>query len=311
MASLSQPTSSPLPGHIAAWAARTDEALVRFLNARNLPPTLDAAIRYALLGGGKRLRPILAMASAQAVGAPPESAIPAAAAIELVHAFSLAHDDLPAIDNDDLRRGRPTLHRHAGEAVAILAGDAMLALAFEALAPPDTPSALAADLTRELAQATTAMIAGQVLDTTGNEPAHEASSPEAQEDRLRRIHHGKTGALFVAACRMGARCGLAITPRPDANAYLDAITRYAQDVGLMFQIVDDLLDVEQPAEKVGKRTGKDAESGKLTFPGLWGTAQSRREVERLAASCVQAIERLGTEAEALRRVAAFLATRSA
>ncbi len=310
---MSQPrqteASSPdLPGQASSWIADVDAHLVAMLDRRALPGDLDAAVRYALLGGGKRLRPLLAMASAQAVGANPASALPAAASVELVHAFSLVHDDLPAIDNDDLRRGRPTLHRHAGEAMAILAGDALLSLAFEAAAPPQIPDPLAANLTRELATATTAMIAGQVLDSFGDRaPANHAS----REARLLRIHEGKTAALFIAACRMGAMCGLSTSPHRDADDFLVAITAFARDIGLMFQVVDDLLDVEQPTDKVGKQTGKDAKAGKLTFPGLWGIERSRAEVERLAASSVQAVAKLGAQGDSLRAIAIFLASRTA
>lgn len=299
--------SQALPDSVSCWPAMVDAAMAEMIDQRCLPPGLDQAVRYALLGGGKRLRPILAMASAQAMGASPHVALRPAAAVEFVHAFSLVHDDLPAIDNDDLRRGRPTLHKHAGEAMAILAGDALLALAFVVLSDPEMEPKIAARLSHELAVATTQMIAGEAVDTLG-----EACEPHAADaaDRLLNLHRRKTGALIAAACRMGAICAVGAEPSPHHHTNLNAITRYAHDVGLMFQIVDDLLDVEQSSERVGKRTGKDARAGKLTFPGLWGVAHSRAQVERLELSCVAALTPLGPPADTLSALAHHLARRT-
>jgi geranylgeranyl pyrophosphate synthase len=240
------------------------------------------------LGGGKRLRPVLAWRSCEAVGGKGEVSLAAGAAVELVHAFSLVHDDLPAMDDDDLRRGRPTLHIKSGEAMAILAGDAMLALAFELIVDRVKGAELAFFMVRELSQATAGMIAGQVYDSLGGLPE---GMPGIE--RLNLIHGNKTGALIRAACRMGAMCGGA-----DAKA-LDAVTRYAEAVGLMFQIVDDLLDSEGTPEQTGKRTRKDAAAGKLTFPGLIGGEASRGEVSRLEAEARKAAEILGPAARGL------------
>jgi geranylgeranyl diphosphate synthase type II len=250
-----------------------------------------------LLGGGKRLRPVLAWQSCVAAGGAGEDSLPAGAAVELVHAFSLVHDDLPSMDDDDLRRGKPTLHIHAGEAMAILAGDAMLAMAFGLLRERASP-ALAAALVRELADATMRMISGQVYDTLGGFPV---GPSEAQ--RLELVHVNKTGALIRAGCRMGVLCG------GGAATALDAATRYAESLGLMFQIVDDLLDVEGTPEQTGKRTRKDRDAGKLTYPGLLGVEGSRHEIQRLLGEAVAAVEPLGPRAEALRELARMMAER--
>lgn len=267
--------------------------------ARDLPAGLVDAIRYALLGGGKRLRPLLAWHAAIAAGGAGERSLPAGVAVEFVHAFSLIHDDLPALDNDDVRRGRPTLHRHAGEAMAILAGDALLALAFGVLAN-ESPTPLAQPLCAELTTGTSAMIAGQVYDTLGGIPAG-IQGPQ----RVRLVHRNKTGALIRAACRMGAMLG-----GVDAGPRLDAITAFGDAVGLMFQIVDDLIDVEQPAEHVGKRTGKDAPAGKLTYPSVLGVEGSRREVARLEREAHEALAPLGPTAGGLAELCKTMATRT-
>lgn len=267
------------------------------------PPPLRDAMRYAVLSGGKRLRPILSWHACVACGgriAQPDDAdredlLRAAAALEMVHAFSLVHDDLPALDNDDLRRGRPTLHRHAGEGMAILAGDALLSHAFCVLAGLTT--ARRGEACALLADAAWRMVRGQVLDTCGGD-----GTPEA--DLVHAIHAQKTGALLVAACRLGALCAGA-----DA-ASTDAVTRYAERAGLMFQIVDDLLDVEQSAEQAGKRTGKDAHAGKVTYPGVFGVESSRARVEALRTEAIAALAPLGARAENLRTLADLLASRT-
>ncbi len=287
-----------LPEDLVRSASRVDAALETLIDGLRLPPNLVGAIRHGVVGGGKRTRPALVLRSCEAVGGAAETAIPAAMAIELVHCFSLVHDDLPAMDDDDLRRGRPTVHVAFGEAMAILAGDAMMSLAFELLGRDADPSAASA-LVRELSEATTAMIAGQVYDTLGGFP-EDADDAE----RLDLIHHNKTGALLRAACRMGAICGGA------SEAQLEALTRYGEAVGLMFQVVDDLLDIEQTAEHTGKRTGKDAGAGKLTWPSVRGAEASRRQVETLRLEGRAAIEDLGDKAGPLRSLCDFLAVRT-
>ncbi len=254
---------------------------------------------------------MLAWHACAACGAHPEASLAPGAAIELVHAFSLVHDDLPAMDDDDLRRGKPTLHVHAGEAMAILAGDAMLALAFGLLAEHSDPPALAPLLTRELAHASAAMIAGQVHDTLGGLP--EGLDARA---RLETIHRNKTGALLRASCRMGALAGLGARSGDAFNAAhaqnapeLAALTTFGEVIGLMFQIVDDLLDATGTSEQTGKRTRKDADAGKLTYPGVLGVEGSRMEVARLLSQAERALEPLGSNASTLVELARFVAQR--
>jgi len=253
-----------------ALAERIDSAIAASLAARPLGSALDDALAYAPLGAGKRLRPALVLLSARACGAAEEIALPAAVAIELVHCFSLVHDDLPAMDDDDLRRGRPTLHIRSGEATALLAGDALLVRAFGVLAAAPLPGDVTARLCHELAEATTHMIEGQMLDTVGGVPAH---LPPAEQLRL--IHGGKTGALIRAACRMG---GIAAGAGEEAIAALD---RYGRAVGMLFQVVDDLIDETQTSDHVGKRTGKDRDRGRLTWPGALGLEETRRVIASL------------------------------
>ena len=277
---------------------RIDSTLRSFVTSRALPASLIDAISYALFGGGKRVRPVLCLRACDVVGGTVDAALPDACAIELIHTFSLVHDDLPAMDDDDLRRGRPTLHKHTNEAMAILAGDAMTALAFEIIAEQVKDAATAHQLTLELSTATNAMIAGQVYDTMGGQdPALEPI------DQLRQTHRNKTGALLRASVRMGAITGNA------SDKQLDNLSHYADAIGLMFQAVDDLLDVTQSAEKMGKATGKDAEQGKLTYPGLLGVAGTRAEIEKLLAQALDALSGFDAKADPLRDMAKKLATR--
>lgn len=267
------------------------------------PGNLSEALRYALLGGGKRVRPLLVWHSCGAAGGDPEKSLPACAAVELVHAFSLVHDDLPALDNDDLRRGRATLHRHAGEAMALLAGDALLLHAFRVLLSQGSPGVRAA-LMSTLAEATWKMVAGQVYDTVGGFAEFEAAS-----DRVRRIHELKTGALIEGACRMGALS--AGTPAgAAAEASFDAIAAFGRAAGLMFQIVDDILDVTQPTLHAGKRTGKDREAGKLTYPGVFGLEGSKAQARALREQALAAIAPLGERGAGLRDLCDWMADRT-
>ena len=280
---------------------RTVETLALDYLARcDMPANLRDAIEYALLGGGKRLRPVLVLWSCAAVGGEVENrhAHAAAAAVEMIHAFSLVHDDLPAMDDDDLRRGRPTLHKKAGEAMAILAGDAMMPLAISLITSEISPASLACRLIEELCQATNDMISGQVYDTM---PRFDPGTTSA--DQLTLIHRNKTGSLLRASCRMGGLCGKATAQQ------LDALERYAQSTGLMFQIVDDLLDVTATVDQVGKAVNKDADRGKLTYPGVFGIDASRAEVQRLRNEAVAALAPLGRPAEPLRQLCDFLTTR--
>jgi geranylgeranyl diphosphate synthase type II len=270
-----------------------------WLDRRPMPDNLREAVRYALLGPGKRMRPILAIRCCEAVGGRGEEAMAPAAAVEMIHAFSLVHDDLPALDDDDLRRGRPTLHRHAGEAMAILAGDALMGFAVEVITGSMRPPELAARVSHELIAGCNGMIAGQVHDTL---PDFDES--ESPLERLQTIHRNKTGALIRAACRMGALCG-----RADEDQ-LQRITRYGEAIGLMFQVVDDLLDVTQMTSHLGKTAGKDADQGKITYPGLLGLDDSRAEVERLRDEALSAIDPFGERGAHLGSLCEFLSTRT-
>lgn len=262
----------------------------------SLVDNLRHAVNYALLGGGKRLRPLLTLVCAEVSGGRRADALDAAAAVEMVHAFSLVHDDLPALDNDRMRRGRATLHVACGEAMAILAGDALLSLAFETAARSSRhPDRLVA----ELATATTAMINGQVLDTLGGFRAE-----LAREDRVYEVHRNKTGALIRASCRMGA-IGVS-APAPT----IELISRWGDAIGLMFQVVDDLIDETQSAEHAGKAVGKDRAAGKLTWPAVHGLEATRLEIERLAGEASRIVEPLGADAAPLREISEYLATRT-
>ncbi len=265
------------------------------------PPKLLDAIEYSLLAGGKRLRPALVVESARACSgeAPTRDVITAAGAIEMIHTFSLVHDDLPAMDNDDLRRGRPTNHKVFGEAHAILAGDSMMTMAFELLtALEDVP--LGNRLVAELARAAgpDGMIGGQVLDIDGE-------GMQLSLDELKQMHRFKTGALLRCACRMGAMCGKASAEQ------LQKLTEFGQHLGLAFQIVDDILDVTSTAEVMGKATGKDAERGKNTFPGLMGLEKSQSEAARHAQGAIDALADFSESADRLRVLARFVTERRA
>jgi geranylgeranyl diphosphate synthase type II len=261
---------------------------------------LIESIEYSLLAGGKRLRPALVIESWRACGGAEESsgaALAGAGAVELVHTFSLVHDDLPAMDDDDLRRGRPTNHKVFGEAMAILAGDAMLTMAFDVIAR-HAPPLVAATMIRELANATgpQGMIGGQVLDM-------QSENQSLALKQLQDIHRRKTAALLVAACRLGAiAAGAATEP-------LDALTTYARHLGLAFQIVDDLLDVTSTPEQLGKATRKDQAKGKNTYPALLGIEGSRQEAQRQLERAVASIQLFSVRSSPLSELAQFAVRR--
>jgi geranylgeranyl diphosphate synthase, type II len=273
-----------------------EHALRGFLAEQTIPENLRAACLHAVLAGGKRLRPILVLESALAAGGTVAGAMPAAIAIEFVHAFSLVHDDLPALDNDTMRRGKPTCHVAFGEAMAILAGDCLLALAPVAAA---RAAHNASEIQRELMSGTVRMIAGQVYDTLQGFP-----SGLGDGQKLELVHHNKTGALLEASCRMGALAAGA------DEATIARLTAFGRATGLMFQIVDDLIDATQTAEHAGKATGKDAEAGKLTYPVVHGIDGSRREIARLRSEASEAIAPLGAKADRLAQLLEFLASRT-
>ncbi len=290
-----------LKDYLARQRERVDAALDRGVPVETTPPeTIHRAMRYSLFAGGKRIRPILCMAAADAVSDATRGVEDAACSLELIHTYSLIHDDLPALDNDDLRRGRPTSHKVFGEAMAILAGDSLLTLAFEVLARLDTvDSGRKTRLVEELATAAGTvggMIAGQVHDLEG-----EGQPPTAQ--LLETIHRAKTGALLRASVRMGAVWAGA------GDDEFEALSRYGEHAGLAFQIVDDLLDVEQSSDALGKTAGKDAAQHKITFPAVYGLERSHQMAERELAACHEALAPFGDRARWLRELADLIVHR--
>lgn len=278
-----------------AWRTRIDAALEAALALPASPePRLAEGMRHAVLLGGKRMRPLLVHAAGHACGADHEALDAPAAAIELVHAYSLVHDDLPAMDDDDLRRGQPTVHVAFGEATAILVGDALQALAFQVLAEAPLPDGRRVAMLRELASAAGAagMCGGQALDLAAT-----GTGAASGLDVLERLHALKTGALIRAAVRLGA---IAAGAGRDASARLDA---YADALGLAFQIRDDLLDVEGESEALGKTVGKDAAQDKATFPALIGLEASRERLRALSHAMEQALAGFGDDAGPLRTLA--------
>jgi geranylgeranyl diphosphate synthase type II len=259
-------------------------------------------MRYSVLGGGKRIRPILAIASFEAVGGETEAILPFACALEMVHAYSLIHDDLPAMDNDNIRRGRPTTHRVFGEAIAILAGDALLTEAFQTMSrgalDHDIDAALAIDIVREISFAAGAkgMVAGQVVDM-------ESEGREVNLPTVEYIHTHKTGALILASVRTGAKLGQA------SSDQLGAITRYGERIGLAFQIVDDVLNLTGQKSELGKNVRSDEARKKATYPALVGVVESKRLAEGLLVEAIASIKILGKNADPLRGIAQYLIRR--
>ncbi len=282
--------------------ARVDAALDRWAPPEPMPPeAIHRAMRYSLFAGGKRIRPVLCMAAAEAVTDQPRGIEDAACSLELVHTYSLIHDDLPALDNDDLRRGRPTSHKVFGEAIAILAGDALLTLAFHVLSQlqaidPERRLRLIQELSTA-AGTVGGMIAGQVHDLEG-----EGKTPEPK--LLEAIHRAKTGALLRASLRMGAIYAGA------SDQQLEALSCFGSHIGLAFQIVDDLLDVEGSSEVLGKTAGKDAARRKITFPAVYGLERSHEMAEQELARARAALEIFGDRALRLRELADLIVHRN-
>ncbi len=266
------------------------------------PSSIHKAMRYSLFAGGKRIRPILAIAAADAIPSAPDGVVDAAITLELIHTYSLIHDDLPALDNDDLRRGNPTCHKVFGEAMAILAGDALLTLAFEVLSrlkgiPAERKNLLVEELARA-AGTVGGMIGGQVNDIEGE---RRPATPEL----LEAIHSAKTGALLRSSVRMGAIYAGA------SPAELTALSRYGKHVGLAFQIVDDVLDVEESSEALGKTAGKDQAQQKITFPAVYGRERSREMAEEERRAAHDALRPFGDRAGMLGQLADFVVYRKA
>jgi geranylgeranyl diphosphate synthase type II len=296
--------SGGFESYLVERARAVDQALERFLPAETrAPETIQKAMRYSVFAGGKRLRPVLVIAGAEAVGGRMDDVMPTACALELIHTYSLIHDDLPAMDNDDFRRGRPTSHKVFGEAMAILAGDGLLTHAFRLLADnwrPGMDGAVLRDVLVDVADAagTDGMVGGQVADL-------EAEGRRIGADMLDYIHLHKTAALIRTSIRVGARLSGATADQ------LRALAVAGGDLGLAFQIVDDILDVTGTTEQLGKTAGKDQAQQKATYPALHGLDASRARAKQLVGEALAALAPLGPAAEPLRALAHFILERKA
>ena len=282
-----------------------DSALERYLPKKEeFTSNLHKAIQHSLFAGGKRIRPILSIASYEAVGGKGERILPFACALEMIHTYSLIHDDLPAIDNDDYRRGKPTCHKVFGEAIAILAGDGLLTEAFRLMTnqPAEdhhsSDGGVILDLVNEVARAAgvLGMVGGQVVDVESEGKAVDLST-------VQYIHSHKTGAMILASVRVGAKLGGA------KGEILNALTRYGESLGLEFQIADDILNVEGKAALMGKKTGSDLSRGKATYPSVLGVEESRKKGRELVELSVDALKQFGPEADPLREIARFVMAR--
>jgi len=286
--------------YLAHQQRRIDAELDRLLPPLDeAPQTIHRAMRYSVFAGGKRIRPILCMEAANTIRDTPEGIEAAACALELIHTYSLIHDDLPALDNDDYRRGKLTSHKMFGEAIAILAGDALLTLSFQVLASIEAPRS-----TRMIAELATAagtvngMIAGQVVDL-------ESQGKAPDEELLESIHRAKTGALLRASLRLGAIFAGA------GESQYNALSHYGEHIGLAFQIVDDILDVEESSEALGKTAGKDARQNKITFPAIHGLERSRQMAEQECSRAHDTLEPFGGRAQRLHELADLIVQRKA
>ncbi len=290
-------TSMDLKTYLTQQQQRIEKALEHFLPAENSQPqTLHKSLRYSVLASGKRLRPILTLASAEAVGGDSEAVLPTACALECIHVFSLIHDDLPCMDNDDYRRGRLTNHKVYGEAMALLAGDALLALAFQLIAEnvSRVPAERILPTLRLVAEAsgTWGMVGGQVVDM-------ESQGQEVTPETLHYIHAHKTGALLTASVKAGAMLAGG-TP-----AQIENLTRYGAHIGLAFQIADDILDITGDQDKLGKPVGSDEERDKATYPRLYGLEESRRKAHAEVEAALETLAHFDERADPLRAVARY------
>ncbi|HEY3306864.1 MAG TPA: farnesyl diphosphate synthase [Desulfuromonadaceae bacterium] len=293
-----------LKTYLKTQCARVDAALDNFLpKETDLPFSLHKAMRYSVFAGGKRVRPILMLAACQAVGGDTERALPAACAMEMIHTYSLIHDDLPAMDDDDFRRGNPTNHKVFGEAIAILAGDGLLTEAFKLISDPlfasDVPAAARLAVIHEIATCAGSygMVGGQVVDME-SEGNKDIDLPTVQY-----IHTHKTGALIKASVKAGALLGGA------DELKLVAITRYGEAAGLAFQIADDILDIEGTTEEIGKDAGSDEARGKATYPAVMGLPAAKQEAQAMMDEAFRALEIFGAEADPLREIATYIVNR--
>jgi geranylgeranyl diphosphate synthase type II len=289
--------------YLARRAAEVNQWLDRLVPSEETPPRkLHQAMRYSLLAGGKRLRPVLTIATGEACGADTDDLMPAACAIEMIHTYSLIHDDLPAMDNDDLRRGRPTCHKAFGEAVAILAGDALLTQAFRVLSS-DSPNRNADRQVRVIREVATAsgtvdaLIGGQMADI-------ESEGKEVDDPTLEYIHRSKTGAMITASVVVG---GLIAGADEDQ---IDKLRKYGKSIGLAFQIADDILDVTSTSEQLGKTPGKDQAANKATYPAIHGMATSKARARELVDEALEVVFTLGLKTRILEDIARFIIARS-
>lgn len=289
-----------LKTYLKTTATEVDAAMDAFLpKAKERPATIHAAMRYSVFAGGKRLRPVLCLAAAEACDDETSNALAPACAVELMHTYSLVHDDLPAMDDDDLRRGRPTCHKVYGEGMAVLCGDALLTEAFIVLAKaPTTKRYGTRELIAELAETggSRKLIGGQVMDLEGE-------GKKLTKRDLVRIHEAKTAALLTTALRLG---GMSANATP---AKLDALTRFGHALGLAFQVIDDILDVTQSTEVLGKTAGKDEAVEKSTYPAILGLEASRKEAAKLTNAAMEALKPFGKKAFRLEEIAAHLLKR--
>ena len=293
-----------LKAYLAERQQRVDQALARFLPAEDtLPASLHKAMRYSVFAGGKRVRPVLMIAACEAVGGDSSLVLPAACAMEMIHTYSLIHDDLPAMDDDDFRRGRPTNHKVFGEATAILAGDGLLTEAFVLLSNPEVQGAIPAEVTRQVIHTlarcagSLGMVGGQVVDM-------ESEGKQIDLPTLEYIHTHKTGALILAAIQCGALIGGA------SAEDFRSLSRYGEAAGLAFQVADDILDVVGVQAELGKDVGSDEARGKATYVALLGLETARERAIELRDLAVSALEPLGAPAEPLRQIAHYIVNRS-
>jgi len=292
-----------IKSYLAKKKAIVDKALDKLVPpAKTFPASVHEAMRYSLFAGGKRVRPILAIAAAEALGAKTSDLLPLAGSLELIHTYSLIHDDLPAMDDDDCRRGRPTCHKVYGEAIAILAGDGLLNMAFEVLSDPRRTKAVSANRLLSIiseigaASGVHGMVGGQAVDM-------ESEGKDIDFPTLEYIHTHKTGALIRASVRVGALYAKA------SEKSLKALTRYGERVGLAFQIADDILDITGKEDEIGKDVGSDLKKGKKTFPGFYGLEGSRLRANEVADKAIHSLRDFDRKADPLRELAKYIVNR--
>ena len=293
-----------LKAYLKTHQERVDAALSRYLpGEETLPAQLHKAMRYSVFAGGKRVRPILMIAACEAVGGDIEAVLPAACAMEMIHTYSLIHDDLPAMDDDDFRRGRPTNHKVFGDATAILAGDALLTEAFNLLSASESAENIAAETRLQVLNimarcaGSMGMVGGQVVDM-------EAEGRDIDLPTLQYIHTHKTGALILASLQCGALLG------GGSQDQFDALSRYGETAGLAFQVADDILDVIGDQEVLGKDVGSDQARGKATYPALMGLEEAQRRAQELKDLAIEALDLFDLRAEPLRAIARYIVDRS-